>query len=163
MSNGLKELVTEIKFKGKYPSIEAVAQTIGYSRVHLNNEMAKPEKSDLEDLLRARHKDILQSVSNSIQNVNESYTEKSVYELSVANKDACHANAILAESQRELIDILKSKIPLNSGDQIRSQPKVPTWEAALHLLILAGVKEGKWDTEDLGQDILDNALGEILK
>lgn len=44
-------------------SVEQVAQSIGYSRVHLQKEMTKGENQLFIELLKNHHYDILQSVS----------------------------------------------------------------------------------------------------
>lgn len=63
MSNTLKQIVKNIQFVKGW-SIEQVAQSIGYSRVHLNKAMNSTEgNGELEELLRVKHGEILQNVS----------------------------------------------------------------------------------------------------
>lgn len=63
MSNGLKDLVEEIQFRKKW-TVAQVAESIGYSRVHLTREYKKQGRSELEDLLLAKHGKMLQNVSH---------------------------------------------------------------------------------------------------
>lgn len=61
MSKTLREIVKEIQFKHKL-TVEEVATSIGYSRVHLTKEMAKTGGSPLADLLLSKYKDIIQPI-----------------------------------------------------------------------------------------------------
>lgn len=60
--NKLREIVKEIQYKKKM-TVEQVAESIGYSRVHLTKEMKKGENGPLLKLLLDKHGDILQNVS----------------------------------------------------------------------------------------------------
>jgi len=63
MSNTLKQIVKNIQFVKGW-SIEQVAQSIGYSRVHLNKAMNSADgNGEMEELLKVKHEDILQNVS----------------------------------------------------------------------------------------------------
>ena len=62
MSKNLKEIVKKIQFLKDW-TVEEVAQSIGYSRVHLSKEMKRGENDLLRNLLLETHKEILQNVS----------------------------------------------------------------------------------------------------
>lgn len=62
MSKNLREIVREIQFKKDW-TIEQVAESIGYTRVHLTKEMKKDASPLIADLLIEKYKDILQNVS----------------------------------------------------------------------------------------------------
>lgn len=63
MSKTLRDIVKEIQFAKDW-TIEEVAKSIGYSRVHLTKEMAKGNNNELKKLLIEEHSGILQNVSN---------------------------------------------------------------------------------------------------
>lgn len=66
MSNKLTEIVTRIKYLKKW-TVEEVAKSINYSRIHLQKEMKKPTgNNQLADLLREKHKDVLGDDLNDI-------------------------------------------------------------------------------------------------
>jgi hypothetical protein len=65
VSNSLAELIDEIQFKSKL-SLEEIADSIGYSRPHLNKEKLKGENKKLEGMLREKFKEILQNVPGAI-------------------------------------------------------------------------------------------------
>lgn len=65
MSKTLEDYVKELQFKKKW-TVEQVAKSIGYSRVHLTKEMKKGDNADLKRLLLDKHSDTLQNVSESI-------------------------------------------------------------------------------------------------
>jgi AraC-like DNA-binding protein len=62
MSKTLRDIVKEIQFAKDW-TIEQVAKSIGYSRVHLTKEMAKGDNNELKTLLIDHHREILQNVS----------------------------------------------------------------------------------------------------
>ena len=62
MSKQLKELVKIIQAKRGGWTVEDVAKSVGYSRVHLTRLYTEGDTSDVEDLLRNRHADVLQNV-----------------------------------------------------------------------------------------------------
>lgn len=62
MSKTLRDIVKEIQFAKDW-TIEQVAKSIGYSRVHLTKEMAKGNNNELKNLLMDHHREILQNVS----------------------------------------------------------------------------------------------------
>ena len=62
MSNKLREYVKKIQFDKDW-TIEEVAKSIGYSRVHLTKEMKKESSPDIERILFEKHRSILQSDS----------------------------------------------------------------------------------------------------
>jgi hypothetical protein len=64
MSKTLREIVKEIQFAKDW-TVEDVAKSIGYSRVHLTKEMSKGDNSELKKLLLSKHADTLQNVSRS--------------------------------------------------------------------------------------------------
>lgn len=61
MSKTLREIVKEIQFKHNL-TVEEVAFSIGYSRVHLTKEMAKTGGSLLTNMLLSKYKDVIQSI-----------------------------------------------------------------------------------------------------
>ena len=67
MSNKLSQLVKDIKYKTD-KTIEQIAESIGYSRVHLGREMKKEESPAIEELLNEKYRDVLQ--------IETSYTDK---------------------------------------------------------------------------------------
>lgn len=67
LSNRLKNIVAELKFR-KGLTVAQVANSIGYSRVHLQNEMKKVEDSELSDLLIEKHNMTLQNVKSEEAN-----------------------------------------------------------------------------------------------
>lgn len=64
MSKELEKIVRKIQFEKDW-TIEEVAKSIGYSRVHLAREMKKTPTSELEHLLKNKFKDMFQNVSSS--------------------------------------------------------------------------------------------------
>ena len=63
MHKTLRHIVSEIKFHKSW-TVEQVAKSIGYSRVHLQKEMNKKEDNEhLKEKLYDAHKEILQNVS----------------------------------------------------------------------------------------------------
>lgn len=62
MSKELKEIVKKLQFEKDW-TIEQVAESVGYSRVHLQREIKKSTKSELEAILISKHKDVLQNVT----------------------------------------------------------------------------------------------------
>lgn len=66
-ANKLKDLVKEIQFR-KDLTIEQIAESIGYSRVHLTKEIKKGGNKTLEDLLLKKYNEILQNVANETEN-----------------------------------------------------------------------------------------------
>jgi hypothetical protein len=68
-SKSLKEIVKELQFLKKW-TVEQVAESIGYSRVHLTKEMAKTGENDhLKKLLLDKHKDILNKKASTVDDV----------------------------------------------------------------------------------------------
>jgi transcriptional regulator with XRE-family HTH domain len=63
MAKTVAELVKELQFKKQW-TIEEVAKSIGYSRVHLTNVMKKGDNPDIKAMLLEKHKDILQNVNS---------------------------------------------------------------------------------------------------
>lgn len=88
--------------------------------------------------------------------VNLSETNK---DLSAAQKDTALANRILAENQRELIEILKrNQVPIANG--AKETPKVFLSEATLDLMAARGILQGLWKSKDEGRTKLDILVGE---
>lgn len=65
MSTKLRELVDKIKYLRNWTTAQ-VAESVNYTRVHLQNEMKKGN-AEIEKLLKERHSDILQNVKPEIQ------------------------------------------------------------------------------------------------
>lgn len=70
MANKLKDTVNKLQYLLKM-TVEEVAMSIGYSRVHLTKQMNKKKDDDvtnsLNSLLEDKHKGTLQNVSNEDQ------------------------------------------------------------------------------------------------
>ena len=107
-ANTLRELVEEIQFKKRW-TIEKVAASIGYSRVHLSKEMKRPT-SPLLKLLREKHNDILQNVSSNTEvnepgmqyEIKDRENAQTVYKLVESNRLIAESNAKMAESNKIL-------------------------------------------------------------
>jgi transcriptional regulator with XRE-family HTH domain len=62
LAKSLKDIVKEIQFRKNW-TVEQVAGSIGYSRVHLTKEMSKGNNPSLIKLLFEKHNAALQNVS----------------------------------------------------------------------------------------------------
>lgn len=64
MINKLKEIVKKIQFHTDL-TIEQIAKSINYSRVHLSKEIKKGQNETIEKLLFEKYPDILQNVTDN--------------------------------------------------------------------------------------------------
>lgn len=60
MSNSLKEIVKFVQLKNGW-TLEQVAKSVGYSRVHLTRLMKEKKKSDVEDMILKKHASLFQN------------------------------------------------------------------------------------------------------
>jgi hypothetical protein len=160
MSKRLKELVEKIKYLSEYKTVEAVAGSIGYTRAHLTKEMKDEKESDLEKLLMEKHKDILQKESNITNRQDPPPQDKAVIALVESNKDVSEGIKFISKTNYELTLLLKQTVGASTKNL---QEREPTFLEAYHTLLVAGVKEGRWESTELGQDILDSVLRETLR
>lgn len=121
MSKELKEIVKKIQFAKDW-SMEQVASSIDYSRVHLAREIKKKEKSELEDKLIEKHKDVLHVVSNvsrdtvSTGNKSSPAVNKDLSSLIESNLTMSRSIEKNSNSLADLVQMLKEKsVPINSG------------------------------------------------
>jgi hypothetical protein len=86
--------------------------------------------------------------------------DKAVLALVESNKDVSEGIKYISKTNYELTLLLKQSV----GVVTRNQPgRGLTFAEAYHNLLVAGVQEGRWSSEDEGQDILDNVFDEISK
>lgn len=101
MSKKLTEIVKKLQFLKDW-TIEDVAKSIGYSRVHLTKEMKKSESSNLEELLLVKHHGILQNDSKNKTDILQNDSKKGI------SSDNVYKDEYI-QSLKDQIQILKEK------------------------------------------------------
>lgn len=153
MSKQLTQMVKKIQFE-KELTIDEVAKSINYSRVHLQREMKKEGASPVIDILRNKYKDVIQNVSSENHGVNTNEliqainrltesTEKIVQsnnEAVASNKGVtekvAETNMKLADTNAELVQLLKSK----SGDVSSDVQRFALTQAEILALLKAAIE-----------------------
>jgi hypothetical protein len=111
-------------------TIEQVAESIGYSRVHLQKEMKKQGESPLQQLLLARYGRTLQNVSRESAHPDKedkAYKEKYI---KLLEEQLAHANEIakvslsdIATTQRLIAAQVKTVLQLKAEDRSQGNQK----------------------------------------
>lgn len=91
MSKKLRRIVKKIQYDNDW-TIEEVAQSVGYSRVHLQREMKKQDSLEMEKVFEDKFGTVLQSVSNQSRNTPMDI----IANLTESNRMLSEANLILA-------------------------------------------------------------------
>jgi hypothetical protein len=104
MSNTLKEIVRLIGFHHKM-TVKEIAASIGYSRVHLQKELAKGDNPNLKRLLEEKYGDLIQNVSretSGIETKNPGHSDRD------KDKIISLQDQIIAMQAKELSSLQKS-------------------------------------------------------
>ena len=114
MTKSLRYIVKEIQLKRGW-TVEQVAESIGYSRVHLTREMQKKnENESLKQILIKEHsKSITSSDPQILEDQNQIYKRKSFEDRIQANLNA------ISESQAQLVSL--AVVQLNQLALIRAK------------------------------------------
>lgn len=174
MSNILKDLVKEIQFRKNW-TIEQVANSIHYSRVHLNREMKAGSNQELIDLLRSTHRDVLQNVTNdaALQALLEIAASNKMLAQSIlvtaeGQKITAESQLISAQAQKKIVDTnsdlsamiqQRSIVPANQETPVIGSPISP---GLRELLLKLGLASGTWKSKQEGLAELNIAFPVVV-
>lgn len=134
MSKELIQMVKKIQFE-KELTIDEVAKSINYSRVHLQREMKKEGSSPVIDILRNKYKEVIQNVTPVEQVNNSNELIQAITRLAESNErivqsnseaiasnkgvtqKVADTNSKLADTNAELVQLLKAKSDISSDVQ----------------------------------------------
>lgn len=116
MSKELRQMVKKIQFERSL-TIDEVAKSIKYSRVHLQREMKKEGHSPVIDILKEKYKDLLQNVSQvskQIIDIQDQEPSKELSSLIESNLTMARSIERNSTSLADLVQMLKEKsVPVN--------------------------------------------------
>lgn len=133
MSKELHQMVKKIQFERNL-TIEEVAESVGYSRVHLQREMKRDGPSPVIDILRNKYKEVIQNVTPPENVVNSNELIQAITRLAASNErivqsnseaiasnkgvtqKVADTNSKLADTNAELVQLLKQKSGEISSD-----------------------------------------------
>lgn len=133
MSKELYQMVKKIQFERNL-TIEEVAESVGYSRVHLQREMKKEGPSPVIDILKNKYKDVIQNVTPAENVVTSNELIQAITRLAESNEKIVQSNSEaiasnkgvtqkvadtnskLADTNAELVQLLKQKSGEISSD-----------------------------------------------
>ena len=105
MSKRLRQIVKKLQFEYNW-TVEKVAQSVGYSRVHLTREMKKDDSTEIEKVFEVKYGDMIQNVSQQ-----ELVTPLLIInKLTDQNRTLIDNNKTLTDNNKALVDLHKEFI-----------------------------------------------------